>query len=362
MTAKQVCDAMERGIKRIYPEAICIKTPMADGGEGTVQSLVDATGGKIYEERVTDPLGGTVSAKYGILGDGSTAVIEMASASGLYLIDKGSRNPLVTTTYGTGELVKACLNRGVTKIILGIGGSATNDGGAGFAQALGVRFLDKENKDLPFGGLALQELDRIDLSSVDKRLQDIDIEVACDVSNPLCGENGASFVFAPQKGATAEMVSTLDDALLHYAEVIENQLGKDVKDVPGAGAAGGLGAGLLTFTNARLQKGIDIVIDYTNLKAAIKKADVVFTGEGKIDSQTQYGKTPYGIAQLARAEGKKVIAIAGDAEKGAQELYASVFDFIIPIKPESVSLDESMKRGEEYVEQAIADFLTKHEL
>ncbi|WP_296949780.1 glycerate kinase [uncultured Dysgonomonas sp.] len=362
MTAKQVCDAMERGIKRIYPEAICIKIPMADGGEGTVQSLVDATDGKIYEEPVKGPLGSAVSAKYGILGDGSTAVIEMASASGLYLIDKGSRNPLVTTTYGTGELVKACLNRGVTKIILGIGGSATNDGGAGFAQALGVRFLDKENKDLPFGGLALRELAKIDVSSIDKRLQDIYIEVACDVSNPLCGENGASFVFAPQKGATAEMVSALDDALLHYAEVIKNQLGKDVKDVPGAGAAGGLGAGLLTFTNARLQKGIDIVIDYTNLKTAIKKADMVFTGEGKIDSQTQYGKTPYGVAQLARAEGKKVIAIAGDLEKGVQELYASVFDFIIPIKPESVSLDESMKRGEEYVEQAIADFLTRHEL
>lgn len=362
MTAKQVCNAMERGIKRIYPEAICIKIPMADGGEGTVQSLIDATDGKIYEEQVTDPLGSTVSAKYGILGDGSTAVIEMASASGLYLIDKGSRNPLVATTYGTGELVKACLNRGVTKIILGIGGSATNDGGAGFAQALGVRFLDKENKDLPFGGLALRELAKIDVSSIDKRLQDIDIEVACDVSNPLCGENGASFVFAPQKGATAEMVSALDNALLHYAEVIKNQLGRDVKDVPGAGAAGGLGAGLLTFTNARLQKGIDIVIDYINLKAAIKKADVVFTGEGKIDSQTQYGKTPYGVARLARAEGKKVIAIAGDLEKGAQELYASVFDFIIPIKPENVSLDESMKRGEEYVEHAIANFLTKHEL
>lgn len=221
------------------PDAECIKVPMADGGEGTVQSLVDATGGKIYELEVTGPLGTPVMAKYGIMGDGKTAAIEMASASGIHFVNKDTRNPLITTTYGTGELVKACLDKGIKKIILGIGGSATNDGGAGFAQALGVRFLDNQGKELPSGGAALKNLSVIDISAIDSRLRDVDIEVACDVTNPLCGETGASYVFSPQKGATPDMVIELDNALEHYAEMIKMQLLKDVKNVPGgAGAAG----------------------------------------------------------------------------------------------------------------------------
>lgn len=330
---------------------------MADGGEGTVQSLVDATNGKIYEVEVTGPLGTPVIAEYGILGDAETAVIEMASASGIHLVNKDTRNPLITTTFGTGELVKACLDRGITRLIMGIGGSATNDGGAGFVQALGIRFLDREGNELPFGGLALKDLERIDISNLDKRLQFVDIKVACDVSNPLSGENGASFIFGPQKGATPEMVQLLDNALLHYAGIIKSQLSKDIKDIPGSGAAGGLGAGLLAFTNARLEKGVGIIIDYTGLQNVIKTADFVFTGEGKIDRQTQYGKTPYGVAQIAKAENKKVIAIAGCIEKGASEIYTRYFDFMLSIMDERISVEESMKNGEVNIEKRVIQFL-----
>lgn len=357
MTAKQVCDAMERGIKKVLPDAECIKIPMADGGEGTMQSLVDATSGTIYEIEVTGPSGKPVKARYGIMGDGKTAAIEMASASGLHLVNKDTRNPLITTTYGTGELVKACLDNGIKRIILGIGGSATNDGGAGFAQALGVKLLDAEGKELAFGGSSLADLDKIDISSIDSRLKDVEIEVACDVTNPLCGDTGASFVFGPQKGATPEMVKTLDNALQHYASTIKDQLGKKVKDIPGAGAAGGLGAGLLAFTNAKLEKGVNIVINYTGLRDAIKKADLVFTGEGGIDFQTQYGKTPYGVAQAAKTENKKVVAIAGYIGEGINQLYGLGFGAILGIMPGAMSIEEALEKGEENVERTIENII-----
>ncbi len=353
MTAQEVCDAMERGIRKVLPEATCIKVPMADGGEGTVQSLVDATKGKVYELEVMGPLTSPVLAQYGILGDEKTAVIEMASASGIQYINEKTRNPLITTTYGTGQLIKECLNKGVSKIILGIGGSATNDGGAGLAQALGVRFSDKHNDELPFGGAALSQLEKIDLSNLDARLCNVEIEVACDVTNPLCGETGASKVFGPQKGATPDMVDILDDALYHYAEIIKCQLDKDIANISGAGAAGGLGAGLLAFTNAKLERGVNIVINYTNLKEIIKKADFVFTGEGGIDFQTQYGKTPYGVAQVAKSENKKVIAIAGYIGKGIDQLYDCGFDVILGILPQATSLEEALLKGKENVERTI---------
>lgn len=353
MAARQVCQAMERGIKKVLPNASCISIPMADGGEGTVQSLVDATGGTIYEQKVTGPLGTPVLAKYGLLGDGETAVIEMASASGLLHVSDEKRNPFITTTYGTGELLKTCLDKGIKKIILGIGGSATNDGGAGFAQALGVKFLNSVGEELPFGGAALKDLFTIDISSLDKRLQNIKIEVACDVNNPLCGEGGASYVFGPQKGATAEMVNILDDALIHYSEVIRMQLGKDIKDVPGSGAAGGLGAGLLTFTNACLEKGVDIIVNYTGLCEAIRKADIVFTGEGSMDLQTRYGKAPYGVAQIAKVENKRVIAIVGSIDEDMNSLNNLGFDAIFSIVPGIMSVEEAMNRGEEHVERTI---------
>ncbi len=351
MTAKEVCAAMEKGIKKALPEAICIHVPMADGGEGTVQSLVDATGGKIYSQTVTGPLGKPVSAHFGILGDGETGAIEMASASGIHLVTKETKNPFITTTYGTGELIKACLDKGVHKIIIGIGGSATNDGGAGMAQALGARLLDESGAPLPFGGGALGDLSKIDISQMDPRLKDTQIFVASDVTNPLCGDTGASRVFGPQKGATPEMVETLDENLAHYASILKEQLGKDMKDFPGAGAAGGLGCGLLAFTNAQLKSGIDLVIEYSGLDQKVRNANYVLTGEGGIDFQTQFGKTPYGVARTAKKHGKTVVALAGYVGEKIDILYDKGIDAIFGILPKAMSLDEALKSGEQNIER-----------
>ncbi|WML55270.1 glycerate kinase [Neobacillus sp. PS3-12] len=350
MTAKEVCMAMEKGIKKALPEAVCIQVPMADGGEGTVQSLVDASEGKIYPVTVTGPLGTPVDASFGILGDGETAAIEMASASGIQFVNKETKNPLVTTTYGTGELIKAALDQGVRKIIIGIGGSATNDGGAGMAQALGVRLLDENGEELGFGGGVLGRLATVDVTGIDPRLKDTKIYVASDVTNPLCGEKGASHVFGPQKGATPEMVQTLDANLAHYAGVLKEQLGKDLSDFPGAGAAGGLGAGLLAFTSAELRRGIELVIDFTKLEDKVKMADFVLTGEGGIDFQTQYGKTPYGVAQAAKKYGKPVIALAGYVGE-VDVLYDKGIDAIFGILPKATSLEEALATGQENIEK-----------
>lgn len=356
LSAKEVCLAMEKGIKKALPIAECISVPMADGGEGTVQSLVDATGGRIYELEVTGPLGDPVKSFYGIMGDGKTAVIEMASASGLHLVDETTKNPLITTTYGTGQLVRACLDKGIENIILGIGGSATNDGGAGFAQALGVSFKDKEGNELAFGGAALSRLHTVDISGLDARLKDVRIEVASDVSNPLYGENGASCVFGPQKGATQGMICLLDDALRHYSVIIKEQLGKEVAHSAGAGAAGGLGAGLLAFTNARMRRGVDIIIEYTNLREVIKKADYVFTGEGGIDFQTKFGKTPYGVAQVAKSENKKIIAIAGYLGKDVETLY-DMFDAIFGIMPGVMTMPEAILTAAQNIERTTENII-----
>lgn len=356
LTAKEVCLAMEKGIKKVLPIAECISVPMADGGEGTVQSLVDATEGRIYELDVTGPLGNSVKSFYGIMGDGKTAVIEMASASGLHLVDETTKNPLITTTYGTGQLVKACLDKGIENIILGIGGSATNDGGAGLAQALGVSLKDKGGNELPFGGAALSKLHTVDISGLDARLKDVRIEVASDVSNPLYGENGASCVFGPQKGATQGMVCLLNEALRHYSVIIKEQLGKDVAHTAGAGAAGGLGAGLLAFTNARMRRGVDIIIEYTNLREVIKKADYVFTGEGGIDFQTKFGKTPYGVAQVAKSENKKIIAIAGYLGKDIETLY-DMFDAIFGIMPGVMTMPEAILTAAQNIERTIENIV-----
>jgi glycerate kinase len=350
MTAKEVCIAMEKGIKKALPEAVCIQVPMADGGEGTVQSLVDATEGNIYYQTVTGPLGQPVTAHFGILGDGETAAIEMASASGIHLVTKETKNPLITTTYGTGELIKACLDKGVKKIIIGIGGSVTNDGGAGMAQALGVKFLDENGEPLGFGGGSLGRLAKVEMDNLDPRLKETQIFVASDVTNPLCGENGASNVFGPQKGATPEMVQFLDQNLAHYAAILHNQLGKDIKEIPGAGAAGGLGAGLLVFTNAQLKRGIDLVIEYTGLEQKVKEADFVLTGEGGIDFQTQFGKTPYGVAQTAKRHGKTVIAIAGYVGENIDILYDKGIDAIFGMLRQAMSLEEALITGQKNIE------------
>lgn len=351
MTAKEVCEAMERGIKKGNPNVTCIHVPMADGGEGTMQSLVDATGGTVHTVTVTGPLGDQVKASYGISGDGSTGVLEMASASGIHLVPIAQRNPLVTTTYGTGELIKACLDHGVSRLLIGIGGSATNDGGAGVVQALGGKLLDAEGKELAFGGGELGRLARLDLSGFDPRLQDVEVEVACDVTNPLCGETGASHVFGPQKGATPEMIEQLDRNLRNYAGVMKQQLGKDIIDYPGAGAAGGLGGGLMVFLNGTLKKGIDMVVDYTGLEEKVRQADMVWTGEGGMDFQTQYGKTPLGVARVAKKHGKPVVALAGRVGDGIDVLYDQGMDAIFGIMPGAATLSEALANGVQNVER-----------
>lgn len=351
MTAKEVCEAMEIGIRRAIPDAECIYVPMADGGEGTVQSLVDATGGTIINKEVTGPLGTPVMAQYGILGDGKTGVIEMSSASGIHFVTKETKNPFITTTFGTGELMKDCVERGITDIILGIGGSATNDGGTGMAAALGYKFLDEDGKELPQGGGYLNRLVKIDSSNVMKGLENVNILVASDVTNPLCGEHGASVVFGPQKGATPEMVEILDRNLKHYGEIVKQQLSVDVLNVPGAGAAGGLGAGLLAFTNSTMKKGIEIVIEFTNLKEKLKLADYVITGEGGIDFQTKFGKAPFGVAQAAKRINKdiKVIALAGYIGKDVESLYDEGFDAIFGIVPGASNIDTLLEQGKQNV-------------
>ncbi|MCP8969944.1 glycerate kinase family protein [Ectobacillus ponti] len=351
MTAKEVCEAMEIGIKRAVPDATCIHVPMADGGEGTVQSLVDATGGVFVQKEVMGPLGMPVLAQYGILGDGKTGVIEMASASGIHHVTKATKNPLITTTFGTGELIRDCIERGITSIILGIGGSATNDGGTGMAAALGYRFLDRSGNQLPLGGGFLDDLHTIEMSGVLPELKQISILVASDVTNPLCGERGASVVFGPQKGATPEMVQVLDRNLKHYSKVVKEQLGIDMADVPGAGAAGGLGGGLLAFTNAVMKKGVEIVIEYTHLHEKLQGADYCFTGEGGIDFQTKFGKTPYGVAQAAKSvdSSMKVIALAGYIGKDVEALYDEGFDAIFGIVPGAAEIETLLANGKENV-------------
>ena len=351
MTAKEVCEAMERGIRKANSQIRCIHVPMADGGEGTMQSLVDATGGRVYSKEVVGPLGNNVVAEYGILGNGEIGVIEMASASGIHLVDSEKRNPLITTTVGTGQLIKACLDKGVKKLLIGIGGSATNDGGAGFIQALGGRLLDENGDDLSYGGGALAKLHTIDLSNLDERLKYVSVEVACDVNNPLCGKEGASYVFGPQKGATREMIEILDQNLSHYAEVIKEQLGKDVISKAGAGAAGGLGAGLMAFLDVKLKSGIEMVIEYANLEEKVRDADMVWTGEGSIDFQTQYGKTPLGVAMIAKKYNKPVIALAGRVGNDIDVLYDKGIDAIFGIMRGVTSIEEALVKGPENVEK-----------
>ena len=357
MTAKEVCMAMERGIKKANSNINCVHVPMADGGEGTMQSLVDATNGEVYSLKVVGPLGNIVEAQYGILGQGDVGVLEMASASGIQLIPIKQRNPLLTTTYGTGQLINACLNHGVKKLLIGIGGSATNDGGAGVVQALGGKLLDEGGNELGFGGGELGKLSSIDLKNLDPRLKDVLIEVACDVNNPLCGEKGASNVFGKQKGATQEMIGILDDNLKHYTNIIKKQLGKDVIDESGAGAAGGLGAGLMVFLNGTLKKGIDIVIKYSGLEEKIKDADWVWTGEGSIDYQTQYGKTPFGVAAIANKQNKPVIALAGRVGEDIDILYESGIDSIFGILQGVTSMEEALVNGPKNVEKTAENII-----
>ena len=354
LSALGVADAMARGVLRVFPEANVCKVPIADGGEGTVEALVAATQGRFFEASVRDPLGKQINAQWGVLGDGKTAVIEMAAASGLPLIAHDARNPLVACSYGTGELIRAALDKGLTKIIIGIGGSATNDGGMGMARALGARFLDQDGKDLPEGGAALAELKTICLKNLDPRLSGTEITVACDVDNPLCGPRGASAVFGPQKGATPAMVKALDAALLHYSVCALQATGRDIALLPGAGAAGGLGAGLMYFTKATLKPGVEMVLEAVRFTELVKEADFVITGEGRTDFQTAYGKAPVGVAKTAKQFDVPVFCISGGLGNGAEDVLSQGIDAVTSICERPMSLEECMKEVGTLVESASA--------
>ncbi|QGP92287.1 Glycerate 2-kinase [Neomoorella glycerini] len=339
LDAPAVAAAIAEGIKRVFPEVETVTVPMADGGEGLTTTLVAATGGRAITTTVTGPLGQPVRAAWGILGDGTTAVVEMAQASGLPLVPREKRNPLFTTTYGTGELIRQALDAGCRRLIVGIGGSATNDGGAGMAQALGVKLLDAGGQDIKPGAAGLEELDHIDIQGLDPRVKDAEILVACDVDNPLCGPRGASAVYGPQKGAPPEMVPRLDAALARLADIIERDLGKDVRELPGAGAAGGLGAGLVAFLDANLRRGIELVMEAVDLDGFLARgADLVITGEGEINRQTAYGKVPAGVARVAGKYGIPVVALVGSIGEGASTVYDHGIKGFMSIVPRPVPL------------------------
>ncbi|OVE74861.1 glycerate kinase [bacterium E08(2017)] len=341
LSSLEAATLIERGLKKAIPDVICVKIPVADGGEGTVQALVEATGGKFVRRSVAGPLGKKVRAKFGISGDGNTAIMEMAEASGLALLKPAERNPLKTSTYGTGELIKAALDLGARKILIGIGGSATNDCGTGMARALGVKFLDSKGRSIKDCGGALKYLDRIDMSGLDERLKEVQIEVACDVDNPLTGPRGAAQVYGPQKGASPAMVDQLDESLKNTARIIKRDVGIDILRVPGSGAAGGLGGGLMAFTGGVLRPGIDIVMDAVQLARRFKGCDLVITGEGSMDGQTVYGKTPAGVAKIAKKQGLPVIAICGRLGKGVQKVLK------IGIDAYTATLEFSIKKEED---------------
>ena len=345
MTSKEAADSIEKGFKAVFPDAEYTKIPAADGGEGTVQALTDATGGSIIKKTVTGPLGTPVNAAYGLLGDGRTAVIEMAEASGLHLVPRHLRDPLNTTTRGTGELIADATSRGASEIIIGLGGSATNDGGTGMASALGVRFLNEEGQEIHDGGGALHTLASIDISGLSPDLKHIRFRAACDVENPLTGENGASYVFGPQKGASEKTKVVLDRNLYHFADVLRRQHDIEADTVKGAGAAGGLGDGLIAFLQAEIQSGIDVVLDTLSFSDQIRDADLVITGEGQIDGQTIFGKTPAGIAARAAAQEIPVIALAGSLGKNFEHVYSAGITAVFSIVPGAVSLEDALSSG-----------------
>lgn len=338
--------AVKEGIEVVCPEVQAEIIPIADGGEGTVDSLVKATGGSILFRTVRGPLGDPVQAKFGLLAE-KTAVIEMATASGLTLVPPHRRNPLLTSTYGTGQLIQEALDMGVTKIIIGIGGSATNDAGTGMARALGVRFMDQEGHELADGGGCLHMLHRIDISGLDPRIKNVEVSVACDVQNTLFGPNGASVVYGPQKGASEEQVEFLDKNLQHWARVVKEQLGVNVAGIPGAGAAGGLGAGLIVFAGASLKSGIDTILEAVGFDGKLRDAQLVITGEGRIDSQSAFGKVPVGVSSRANKLGIPVIVLVGSVGPGAYELYQRGIGAIFSIVSSPMELDEAMHSAAE---------------
>ena len=350
-TSVEVADCIETGIKRVFPHAKTVKIPVADGGEGTVEALLAGAGGTRHSCTVTGPLGEKRSACFVVLPDG-TAVIEMAAASGLALVPHAKRNPLYTTTFGTGQLMRTAMDLGCTKIVIGIGGSATNDGGAGMAQALGVSLTDASGRELPYGADALRKLAHIDISGLDPRIAETEIITACDVNNPLCGENGASAIFGPQKGATKEMVQILDQNLKNLSQKVFEQLGSKMDTVAGAGAAGGLGFGLMVFCGAKLQSGIEMVLDVAHVDDILQTCDLVITGEGRIDGQSIMGKVPVGVAVRAKKYHVPVVAIVGGMGEGANEVYEHGIDAIMCTVNGAMRMEDAMQRTRELLEDA----------
>lgn len=352
LSAAQTGRAIAEGARVVYPDAHIDIIPVADGGEGTVQALVEATGGRIVPRVVTGPLGESVEAFYALLGDGRTAVIEMAASSGLPLVPATHRDPRFTTTYGVGELIRAALDEGCRHFIVGLGGSATNDGGAGMVQALGAHLLNEKGEAIAYGGAALNTLARISIADLDPRLQACTFDVACDVTNPLCGKRGASAIYGPQKGATPAMVEELDAALVHYANLITRDLGRSVHDIPGAGAAGGLGAGLLAFLNARIRPGAQIVLEAVELERFLPSANLVISAEGRLDDQTAYGKSVGAVATLAKRYHLPVLVIAGGLGEGYQEVYRLGIDGVMVLPDGPMSLEHAMERASQLTRDA----------
>ena len=352
LTAKEAAEAIAKGIKSVLPEAQIIMIPLADGGEGTVEALVSAAGGTLLPVTVKDPLLRNITACYGILGDKNTAVIEMASASGLALLDQAELDPLRASSYGTGQLIKAALDKGCKKIIIGLGGSATNDGGLGMLSALGVKFYNDTGQDSSIGGQGLLDLAAIDLSNLDKRIAATEFIAACDVKNPLTGPEGATYIFGPQKGVTESMLKRLDGSMARYGKMIEALTGMDVDKIPGAGAAGGLGAAVSAFLRADMQSGIELVMQLVDLEENIAEVDLVFTGEGRIDAQTSYGKTLWGLAGLAKKHGLPVIALTGSIGTGIEVLFNNGFTGIFAIADRPLNLEQSIKESASLLESA----------
>lgn len=347
LNAKEVAEAVERGIKQSFPNADTVLLPMADGGEGTMDILVSTTNGQKRHAIVTGPLGDQVTAAYGVLGDKQTCVIEVASASGLDKVPAGRLAPMKTTTYGTGELIKLALDEGFMTFIIGLGGSATNDGGAGMLQALGAKLLDAEGKEIGFGGGELERVCEIDLSSFDARIPACDFLIASDVKNPLIGPNGASHVFGPQKGATAAHVKALDRGLLHWADRVAEATGSYLHDCPGAGAAGGIGGAFQVFFPSEMKRGIEVVQSYSDMDKHLEGADVVVTGEGRIDTQSLSGKTPMGVIEAAKRHGVPTVIIAGAVEKGITELIGDSIVSIHSIANGPMAVEESIANASE---------------
>lgn len=355
LSAAGVAQAIVEGLAQVWPDAQMIQCPMADGGEGTVDAVLAACHGELRRQTVHGPLGAPVQARWGWLADSHTAIIEMAEASGLQLLPPDQRDACRTTTFGTGELIRAALETGARRIILAIGGSATNDGGAGAMQALGVQMFDADDQPLPPGGLALAQLARISLDSLDPRVGEVRFEIAADVNNPLCGPHGASAIFGPQKGASPQQVQQLDAALGHFADHCARVLPTDVRDEPGSGAAGGLGFAAKAFLGAQFRAGVEVVADLVGLDAAVRGADLVITGEGRFDAQTLRGKTPFGVARIARQHGVPVIVIAGTLGEGYEQMYSHGVDAAFALPSGPISLEQACSEAPRLLRERAAD-------